>query len=146
MNISPLTYRIASFSFIKFKANAAAEALRTEKSSTPFIPIEKAIDSANSSKRNPLNLANSSVLNPMIKHIAKIISAAVTIVPTMEIIDSGNHGFIIWVYSRKLFQSPQTETSSLQIPNLSATADKKEAASANRRKILIILLSILFLF
>lgn len=83
------------FSFIKLNANAPAEALKTEKSNAPFIPVEKVIDRANINKRNPLNLANSSVLNPISRQIAKMISAVVAIVPTIEIIEFGNQGFNI---------------------------------------------------
>jgi hypothetical protein len=43
------------------------------------MPVEKVMDRPKTSKRNPLNLANNSVLNPMSKKSAKIISAAVAI-------------------------------------------------------------------
>ena len=82
------------FSFIRPKANAPAEALKTEKSKAPFIPVEKVIDKANIKSRNPLNFAKNSVLNPLIKKIAKIISAAVAIIPIVGITESGIQGFI----------------------------------------------------
>ena len=61
------------FSFIRLKAKAPAEALKTEKSSAPFTPVEKVIETANSNSRNPLNFANSSVLNPIIKKNANLV-------------------------------------------------------------------------
>lgn len=78
-------------------AKAPAEALKTEKSKAPFIPVEKVIDKANSKRRNPLNLANSSVLNPIIKNREKTISAAVAIIPIVGISELGIQGFIISV-------------------------------------------------
>ena len=125
------------FSFNKLNANAPAEALKTEKSNAPFIPVEKVIDKANSSKRIPLNFANNSVLNPTIKHKAKTISEDVAIIPIAGIIEFGNQGFNNSVYSKKLFQFPQTETSLLQIPNRSATADINPIEIASLKKSLI---------
>jgi hypothetical protein len=120
-------------SFIRLKAKAAALALKTEKSNAPFIPVEKVIDKPNSNKSKPLNFAVNSVLNPTRRKIAKSISAAVAIIPIAGIRESGSQGFITRVYSRKLLQFPQTETSARHIPNLSATADKNPAAIANRK-------------
>jgi len=60
----------------------------------------------------------------MIIHNAKINSAVVAKIPKGEIKISGINGFINCVYSKKLFQFPQAETSLLQNPNLSAIADK----------------------
>ena len=82
------------FSCIKLKANAPAEALKTEKSNTPFMPVEKVIDKANINNKSPLNLANNSVLKPISRNSANTISAVVAIMPNSEIIDSGNQGFI----------------------------------------------------
>ena len=70
---------------------------QTEKSNAPFIPVENVIESANSSSKNPLHFANNSVLNPIIKKNAKIISAAVAIIPIVEINESGIQGFICCV-------------------------------------------------
>ena len=101
------------------------------------------MDKPNVRRSSPLNLAKSSVLKPIIKHMAKITSKAVAIVPRVEIIASGNQGFIAFVYSKKLSQFPHAETVSGQNPNLSATADKKPAEMVNRKKILIMFLFIL---
>lgn len=84
-------------SFIRLNANALAEQANTEKSNTPLIPVEKVIDNAKIKSSHPLNLANSSVLNPRIKHIAKITSAKVTTPPTYGIKESGNQGLITCV-------------------------------------------------
>jgi hypothetical protein len=80
------------FSFNRLKVKAPAEAVNTEKSKAPFIPVEKIIEIANMSNRNPLNLAKSSVLNPTIKQIEKIISVAS--ISITEIVELGNQGFI----------------------------------------------------
>ena len=82
------------FSLIRLKAKAPAEAVKTEKSKAPFMPVENDIDKANISNRIPLNFANISVLNPMIKKIAKITSATVAIIPIVEINEFGIQGFI----------------------------------------------------
>ena len=119
------------FPFNKLKANAPAEAVKTEKSNAPFIPVEKVIDKANINKRIPLNFANNSVLNPTNKHKAKTISAVVAIIPIAEIIEFGNQGFINSVYSKKLLQFPQAEISLLLSPNLSATEDKNPTEMAS---------------
>ena len=79
------------------KAKAPAEALKTEKSNAPFIPVEKVIDKANIKSRNPLNFANNSVLSPIIKKVAKTISAAVAKIPIVGISELGIQGFISWV-------------------------------------------------
>ncbi len=47
-----------------FKAKAAAEAVNTEKSKAPFIPVEKVIDNAKVNINMPLNFALNSVLKP----------------------------------------------------------------------------------
>src|SRR5690606_4683038 len=101
-------------------------------------PIEKVIESANRSKRNPLHLAINSVLSPIKRNVPKTISAAVVIIPSVRIKESGNQGLITRVYSKKLFQFPQTDIFSSHHPNLSATADKKVVPIASRRKSLII--------
>ncbi|WP_268224938.1 hypothetical protein [Sinomicrobium oceani] len=85
------------FRFIRLKAKAPAEAVKTEKSKAPFIPVEKVIDKANSKSSNPLNFANSSVLNPIIKKTAKIISAPVAKIPMVGTSEFGIQGFISWV-------------------------------------------------
>src|SRR5690606_30565488 len=100
------------------------------------------MDKANINKRNPLNFANNSVLKPMINAMAKTISANVAIVPINGIIDFGNQGLSIPVYSKKLSQFPQAETSLLHHPNRSATADKNPTERASLRKSLINLLFI----
>lgn len=82
------------FSFIRLKAKAQAEALKTEKSNAPIIPVEKVIDKANAKSKNPLNFAYNSVLNPIIKQIANIISAAVAKIPIVGINEFGIQGFI----------------------------------------------------
>jgi len=99
--------------------------------------------SANINKRYPLSLANNSVLNPIIKHKAKIISAEVAKVAINGIKLFGINGFISCVYSRKFSQFPQEEISLLYNPNLSATADRNPMAIASRKKSLIILVFIL---
>src|SRR5690606_25110109 len=104
------------------------------------------MDSANASKRNPLNLANNAVLNPSNKQTANKTSADVAIIPIVEISELGNQGFINWVYSKKLFQFPQTETSLLHIPNLSATADKNPIEMAIRKNSLMRCLFMIFEF
>ena len=134
------------FSFIKLKANAPAEALKTEKSNAPLIPVEKVIAKANVNNKTPLNFANSSVLNPIRRKNAKTISAPVAKMPINGINESGNQGFINLVYSKKLFQLPHTETFLLQIPNLSATADKKPIEIASRKYSLINLFHISICF
>ncbi len=110
------------------------------------MPIENVIDRAKANNSNPLNFANSSVLNPINKKIAKITSAAVATPPNMGIIKSGIHGFIIAVYSTKLSQLPQAETSLDHIPNLSATADKNPMERANRKNNFIVLANIIVVF
>ena len=97
------------------------------------MPVEKLMDKLNSSNKIPLSFANNSVLKPANKNKAKISSAAVATVPMAGIIEAGIHGFINRVYSKKLPQFPQTETSLLHHPNLSATADTKPAEIANRK-------------
>ena len=82
---------------MRLKAKAAAEAVNTEKLSGLFIPIEKVIDKANSSKRIPLNCANNFVLNPTIRQIAKTNSAVVARIPIVGIMKFGSHGFIFCV-------------------------------------------------
>ena len=75
------------------KANAAADAVNTEKSKAPFIPVEKVIDKAKIKRSIPLNFANNSVLKPTKRQNAKTISAAVAMYASRGIIDSGNQGF-----------------------------------------------------
>ena len=82
------------FSSIKLNANAPADALKTEKSRAPFIPVEKVIDRPKASNRNALSFAKNSVFNPMSKKNASNISAPVAIAPTIEIRPLGNHGLI----------------------------------------------------
>lgn len=98
----------------------------------------KVMESAKIKSRIPLNFANSSVLNPMIRKMAKIISAAVAIVPTVGIKVSGTHGFNTFVYSKKLSQFPQAELSLGHMPNRSAEADRNPKAMASLKKSLII--------
>src|SRR5690606_26929814 len=103
--------------------------------------MEKVMDRANINNRKPLNFANHSVLKPIINPMAKTISAIVAMVPIIGIMDSGNQGFSIPVYSKKFSQFPQVETSLLHHPNRSATADKNPAERASLRNNLINLLS-----
>ena len=106
--------------------------------------IENVMDNPNISKRNPLNFADSSVLNPISKQIAKTISADVAIIPSAVIMEFGNQGFINSVYSKKLFQFPQAETSLGHIPNRSATADKNPTEIAIRKNTLTAIVFISF--
>ena len=57
--------------------------------------------------------------------IPNIISAPVAMAPKTGISVSGIIGLICLVYSKKLSQLPQADTSAGHNPNLSATADKK---------------------
>lgn len=95
------------------------------------------MDKANIRSKQPLSLANSSVLNPMIRKIGKIISATVARIAIGSIKLSGKNGFNCFVYATKFSQFPQTEISLLHNPNLSATADKKLIESDNRKNSLI---------
>lgn len=119
------------------------EALKTEKSNAPLMPVENIIDNAKTNNNNPLNFANNSVLIPTNKKTARIISAPVATIPSNGINESGNQGFIILVYSKKFSQLPHIETSLLQIPNLSATTDKKLNEIASRKKSFINLFHII---
>jgi hypothetical protein len=55
-------------------------------------------------------------------------------------------GLISLVYSKKLSQLPQADTSAGHNPNLSATADKKPIPIANLKKSLMIFVFILYCF
>lgn len=83
-----------NFLFIRLKANAAAEALKTEKSKAPLMPVEKVMDKAKRSIKTPLSFANNSVLKPRIRQMAKRTSAAVARIPTAGINELGIHGLI----------------------------------------------------
>ncbi len=102
------------------------------------MPIEKVIDKAKINRSSPLNCANNFVLYPIIRQIAKIVSAAVAIIAMVEIKKLGIQGFIICVYFKNASQFPQEEYCSLHIPNLSATADKNPDAIASLKNSLII--------
>ena len=95
------------------------------------------MDKPKASNSNALSFAKSSVLSPMSRQNANNISAPVAIAPTMEIMPLGNQGLICPVYSRKLFQFPQAETSAFHHPNLSATAERKPAEMDKRKNNLV---------
>lgn len=86
-----------------------------------------------SNNKIPLNFAKSSVLNPINKKIAKIISIAVAKDPNKGIREPGTQGFINAVYSIKLSQLPQAETLLFHNPNLSAIADKNPIERVSRK-------------
>ncbi|MEZ0129298.1 hypothetical protein AB9T88_05770 [Flavobacterium sp. LBUM151] len=75
-------------------------------------------------------------MKPKSRNIARIISAAVAIIATGLIRLSGINGFNNLVYATKFSQFPQAETSLLQSPNRSATAERKPIERARRRNIL----------
>src|SRR5690606_39656428 len=102
------------------------------------------MDSAKINSSHPLSLAKKEVLNPINKKTAKTTSRTVATNPKAGIIDSGNHGLIMAVYSKNDSQVPQVENSSLHIPSRSATADKKPKARDKRRASLMIVCIILF--
>lgn len=108
------------------------------------MPIEKVMDNAKISKRNPLNLANSSVLNPINKKKANKISADVAMIASVGTNEVGNHGFMTSEYCTKLPQLPQTEASALHIPKRSATAETNPAEMANLKKSLMIVFVMFF--
>ena len=108
------------------------------------MPLVKAMANAKINKSQPLNLATKEVLKPIIKPTPNPISNMVDAQPIKGMNDCGINGFRDCVYARKLFQLPHAETSLLQKPKRSATADKNPIPIDNRKKSFIILLLILF--
>lgn len=82
-----------TLSLINAIEKAAADAAKTEKSNTFFIPTVNDIESANKRSRMPLRFANSRVLYPTIRPNPKSTSATVDNTATKGINDSGNQGF-----------------------------------------------------
>lgn len=126
-----------NFSFIKLNPKAAAEAAKTDASSGALIPTENVIARAKISKSHPLSLAVNEVLNPISKQIPNTISSRVEAHPINGIIDEGIIGFSLRVYVKKLSQLPHAETSLLQKPKRSATAERKPTPMDIRKKSLI---------
>lgn len=102
------------------------------------------IPNTNNKRADPI--AAHLVLKPINRQMANAISNAVATKPINEIILLGNHGFICWVYAKKLDQFPQTEFFTPHQPKRSATAEINEKDMEILINTIIYLLFILLSF
>src|SRR5215472_15837577 len=116
------------------KAPPAAE--KTEKSKGAFAPNASAIDNPNAIRRIPLNRAALRVCQPTRRRSPKRISAPVELTASVRVILGGKYELSRPVYSTKREKFPQATFGCPNCPhrpNLSATAERNERPSANRK-------------
>jgi hypothetical protein len=116
------------------KAPPAAE--KTEKSKGAFAPNASAIANPNAIRRIPLNRAAVRVCQPTRRRSPKRISAPVEMTASAKVIRSGKYALSRPVYSTKRENVPQVIFGCPNCPhrpNLSATAERNERPSANRK-------------
>src|SRR5215469_12341068 len=116
------------------KAPPAAE--KTEKSKGAFAPNASAIANPNAIRRIPLNRAAVRVCQPTRRRSPNRISAPVEMTASVKVIPGGKYELSRPVYSTKRENVPQATFGCPywpHRPNLSATADRNERPSANRK-------------
>jgi hypothetical protein len=116
------------------KAPPAAE--KTEKFKGAFTPNASAIANPNAIRRTPLNRAAVRVCQPTRRRSPRRISAPVEMTASVEIILAGKYQLSLPVYSTKREKFPQDTfgcPNGPHRPNLSATAERNESPSANRK-------------
>jgi hypothetical protein len=117
------------------KAPPAAE--KTEASNGGLIPRAPVIAIANSRSKPPLKRAVVRVCHPSRSKIPRTVSAQVEIMARVGAAGLGKNQLTIPVYVTNLANVPHATCGSPKAPhnpNRSATADRKETASATRRK------------
>src|SRR5262245_25629481 len=118
-------------------ANAAAAAEKTEAFKADLSPVPTVIPNANRNRRTPLRSADHRVKNPRIRATPRTTSATVAAQANAGTVGAGAQGFTRAVYAVKRWKSPHATfavPAGPHRPNRSATALRKVAPSARRKK------------